>query len=233
MEEMKEQILNLIKEEQWNQIRQLSWSDHFIPDVASLLIALTKSDRVILFRFLPRPVATDVFSYLDKEDRNSLLKDLTNEETRYLLANLRPDDRTALFEELPGQVTQRLLNLLNPDDLKEARFLLGYPEESVGRLMTPEYVAVRPQWTIQEAINHIRVKARNSETLHTIYITDKSWKLLDSLELSLFVLANPQDTVETIMDNSFISLSAFDDREMAVKLMQKYDVFSLPVVDSG
>jgi magnesium transporter len=233
MEEMmKEQISNLIKEEQWNVIRQLGWSDYLIPDVAWLLIGLNKSDRVILFRLLPRTVATDVFSYLEKEDRNSLLKDLTNEETRYLLTNLRPDDRTSLFEELPGQVTQRLLNLLSPEDMKEARLLLGYPEESVGRLMTPEYVAVRPQWTIQDAINHIRVKARNSETLHTIYITDKSWKLLDSLELSLFILANPQDTVETIMDNSFISLSAFDDREVAVKTMQKYDVFSLPVVDS-
>lgn len=233
MEKMKEQILNLIKQEQWNAIRQLPWSDYLIPDVASLLIDLNKSERVILFRLLPRPVATDIFSYLEKEDRNSLLKDLTNEETRYLLTNLRPDDRTALFEELPGQVTQRLLNLLSPEDMKEARLLLGYPEESVGRLMTPEYVAVRPQWTIQEAINHIRIKARNSETLHTIYITDKSWKLLDSLELSRFILADPQDTVETIMDNSFISLSAFDDRELAVKLMQKYDVFSLPVVDSG
>ncbi|MDD3880077.1 MAG: magnesium transporter, partial [Syntrophomonas sp.] len=232
MEELKEQISNLINQQQWNQLRQLTWNDYLIPDVASLLIGLNKADRVILFRLLPRPVATAVFSYLEKEDRNSLLEDLTNEETRYLLTNLPPDDRTTLFEELPGQVTQRLLNLLNPDDLKEARLLLGYPEESVGRLMTPDYVAVRPQWTIQEAINHIRLKARNSETLHTIYVIDESWKLLDSLELSLLILANPQETVEAIMSKSFISLSAFDDREMAVKVMQKYDVFSLPVVDS-
>jgi len=232
MEDLKEQISNLINQQQWNQLRQLAWNDYLIPDVASLLIGLNKADRVILFRLLPRPVATAVFSYLEKEDRNALLKDLTNEETRYLLTNLPPDDRTTLFEELPGQVTQRLLNLLNPDDLKEARLLLGYPEESVGRLMTPDYVAVRPQWTIQEAINHIRLKARNSETLHTIYVIDESWKLLDSLELSLLILANPQETVEAIMSKSFISLSAFDDREMAVKVMQKYDVFSLPVVDS-
>lgn len=232
-QQMKEHISNLIKQEKWNVIRQLDWNDFLIPDVALLLNDLSKSERVILFRLLPRPVAAEIFSYLEKEERNSLLKDLTNEETRYLLTNLRPDDRTALFEELPGQATQRLLNLLNPEDLKEARLLLGYPRESVGRLMTPDYVAVRPHWTIQEAINHIRLKARNSETLHTIYVTDKSWKLLDSLELSHFVLANPEYTVETIMDYSFISLSAFDDREVAVKTMQKYDVFALPVVDSG
>ncbi|HHV15602.1 MAG TPA: magnesium transporter [Gelria sp.] len=232
MEDLKKHISKLISENKLKEIRELAWYDYLIPDIASLLIGLGKSDRVILFRVLPRPVATKVFAYLEKEDRNALLKDLTNEEMRYLLTNLRPDDRTALFEELPGQVTQRLLNLLNPEDLIEARLLLGYPEESVGRLMTPEYVAVKPQWTIQEAINHIRLKARNSETLHTIYVTDKSWTLLDSLELSRFVLANPEDKVENIMDNSFISLSAFDDRELAVKVMQKYDVFALPVVDS-
>lgn len=231
MQGLKEHISNLISQKKLKEIRQLAWNDYLIPDIASLLNELEKSDRVILFRVLPRPVATKVFSYLEKEDRNSLLKGLTHEETRYLLANLRPDDRTALFEELPGQVTQRLLNLLSPDDLKEARLLLGYPEESVGRLMTPDYVAVRPHWTIQKALNHIRLKARNSETLHTIYVIDNSWELLDSLLLSLFILADPQETVATIMDNSFISLSAFDDREMAVKLMQKYDVFSLPVVD--
>ena len=232
MEDLKKHISKLISENKLKEIRELAWYDYLIPDIASLLIGLGKSDRVILFRVLPRPVATKVFAYLEKEDRNALLKDLTNEETRYLLTDLRPDDRTALFEELPGQVTQRLLNLLSPEDLIEARLLLGYPEESVGRLMTPEYVAVKPQWTIQEAINHIRLKARNSETLHTIYVTDKSWTLLDSLELSRFVLANPEDKVENIMDNSFISLSAFDDRELAVKVMQKYDVFALPVVDS-
>ena len=231
MQGLKEHISNLISQKKLKEIRQLAWNDYLIPDIASLLNELEKSDRVILFRVLPRPVATKVFSYLEKEDRNSLLKGLTHEETRYLLANLRPDDRTALFEELPGQVTQRLLNLLSPDDLKEARLLLGYPEESVGRLMTPDYVAVRPHWTIQKALNHIRLKARNSETLHTIYVIDNSWELLDSLLLSLFILADPRETVATIMDNSFISLSAFDDREMAVKLMQKYDVFSLPVVD--
>ncbi|MDD4172461.1 MAG: magnesium transporter, partial [Syntrophomonas sp.] len=140
MENLKEHISNLISQKRWNEIRQLTWSDYLIPDITSLLIILEKSDRVILFRFLPKSIATDVFSYLEKDDRNSLLSDLTNEETRYLLANLRPDDRTTLFEELPGQVTQRMLNLLSPADLKEARHLLGYPEESVGRLMTPDYV---------------------------------------------------------------------------------------------
>lgn len=232
MEELREEISNLINQQQWNQLRQFAWDDYLIPDITTLLIGLDKADRVIIFRLMPRTIATAVFSYIEKEDRIALLKDLTNEETRYLLSNLAPDDRTTLFEELPGQATQRLLNLLSPEDLKEARLLLGYPEESIGRLMTPDYVAVRPEWTIEEAINHIRVKARSSETLHTVYVIGDSWKLLDSLELSLLILASPHQKVEELMSKSFISLSAFDDREMAVKAMQKYDVFSLPVVDS-
>ncbi|MGE5543873.1 MAG: magnesium transporter, partial [Bacillota bacterium] len=151
----------------------------------------------------------------------------------HLLADLRPDDRTTLFEELPGQVTQRLLNLLSPEDLREARFLLGYPEFSVGRLMTPDYVAVRPEWTVAQALEHCRVKGKKSETLHVIYVVDAHWKLLDALELSRFIMARPEDKVEEIMNYSFVSLSAFDDREEAVKIMQKYDLFSLPVVDSS
>ena len=107
-----------------------------LPDIADVLIQLDKPSRVLLFRCLPRKTAADVFSELEGEDTDSLLKELTDEETRLLLAYMRPDDRTELLEELPGQVTQRMLNLLSPDDMKEARSLLGYPERSIGRLMT-------------------------------------------------------------------------------------------------
>ena len=95
------------------------------------------------FRLLSRDISSEVFAYLDSDHQDDLIRDLTDEETRQLLAGMRPDDRTALLGELPGQLTQKLLNLLSPDDLREARQLLGYPEESIGRLMTPDYVAVR------------------------------------------------------------------------------------------
>src|SRR5690606_30980258 len=157
---------------------------------------------------------------------------MTTEETRHLLANLRPDDRTTLLGELPGQVTQRLLNYLSPQDLKEARQLLGYPEESIGRLMTPDYVAVRPSWTVEEALQHIRKMGKSSETINVIYVTDTSWHLLDALDLQLFILAKEDATVEDLMDDTFISVEAATDREEAVIIMQKYDKVVLPVVDS-
>ncbi|NLB17254.1 MAG: magnesium transporter, partial [Syntrophomonadaceae bacterium] len=231
--EFTERIKELIESHYWQKLRQELWEEQLVPDIADALVELSKADRVVLFRLIPRDIAAEVFAYLEKEERNSLLKDLSDEETRNLLADMRPDDRTTLFEELPGQVTQKLLNLLSPADLREARFLLGYPEFSVGRLMTPDYIAVRPEWTLAQALKHCRKKATDSEILHVIYVVDSSWKLLDALDLSKFILADPDDLVQDLMNYSFVSLSAFDDREKAVWTMEKYDALSLPVVDSS
>ena len=224
-------IKALLEQQRWTEIRQAltGWP---APELTDLLLELEKIDRVLLFRMLPRPLSSQVFAHLDSEQQTALLKNLTDDETRYLLANLSPDDRTQLFEELPGRATQKLLNLLNAEDLREAQFLLGYPEESVGRLMTPDYVAVRPQWTVSQALDHIRSRGRDSETINVIYITDDNWLLRDALELRRFILADPSWTIEQIMDGIYVCLSAFDDRETAVHMMQRYDLPALPVVDS-
>jgi len=221
----------LIEERQWQVLKE-ELKAVPIPDIADLLMELDKGERVLLFRVLPRTISSEVFSYMIPELRNALLKELTDEETRNLLSNLRPDDRTTLFEELPGQVTQKMLNLLSPQDIKEARLLLGYPEESVGRLMTPDYIAVRPEWTVEQSLQHIRFKGKDSETLNVIYVTDNKWQLLDALDLHRFILNPPEALVSQLMDNTFESVSAFEDREEAVHVLQHYDLFVLPVVDS-
>jgi len=223
-------LKELITQRKWTELRQ-AVKDMPAPDVADLLLSLEESDRVLFFSSLPRRLASEVFAFLEPGDKDALLAGLTDEETRRLLADLRPDDRTSMLEDLPGQVTQRLLNLLSPEDLREVRLLLGFPEDSVGRLMTPDYVAVRPDWTIARAIQHIRHRGKDSETISIIYVTDAAWHLLDALELQRFVLANPDDTVESIMDYTFVSLSALDDREEAVRSMRRYDLYALPVVD--
>jgi magnesium transporter len=165
-------------------------------------------------------------------ERDNLLKELTDEEIRQVLKDMRPDDRTELLEELPGEAIQKLLNLLPPEELNEARQLLGYPKESVGRLMTPDYVAVRPDWTIEHSLRHIRNMGKDSETINIIYVTDQSWKLIDALGLRQFILANPADQVQQIMDYSFVSVKATDDREKAVHVIQDYDLYALPVLDA-
>ncbi len=225
------EIEEMISAQNWEDLRELldEWP---VAEVADVLVGLNAAERVIFFRILPRHISAEVFSYLETDFQNELLDEMTTEETRHLLANLRPDDRTTLLGELPGQVTQRLLNYLSPQDLKEARQLLGYPEESIGRLMTPDYVAVRPSWTVEEALQHIRRMGKSSETINVIYVTDTSWHLLDALDLQLFILAKPETTVEDMMDDTFISVEAATDREEAVVIMRKYDKVVLPVVDS-
>jgi len=202
------------------------------PETAELFVELEKRDQVLLFRSLAREQAAEVFAHLEIDEQNALLRALTDGETRRLLADMHPDDRTHLLSELPGRVTQRLLNLLGGDDLREARWLLGYPEESVGRLMTPDYLTVRPNWSVAAALQHIRMKGRDSETADVIFVTDELWRLVDAIELRRFILAATDATVADIMDYSFQSVLASADRQEAVRLMRRYGLVALPVVDS-
>jgi magnesium transporter len=226
------EIQELIRDRNWTELRDIvdEWP---VAEIADLLMEQTPSDQVLFFRVLPRHLSSDVFSYLDPEYQNTLIETLSAEETRHLLANLAPDDRTMLLGELPGQVTQRLINLLSPQDLKEVRQLLGYPERSVGRLMTPDYVAVRQNWTIQQAIDHIRQIGKTSETINVVYVTDTQWVLLDALDLSVLILAKPDDRIADVMDEQYVSIQASEDREVAVDLLKKYDKIVLPVTDSN
>ncbi len=225
-------IKELIAQRQWNQLKEY-FSGLLAPELADRLELLEPTDRMLVFRLLPRERASEVFAYLETPEQNELARNLTNEDARQILADLTPDDRTALLEELPAEVTQRLLSLLSPEDLREARRLLGYPEESIGRLMTPDFVAIRPHWTIHQAMQHVRRMGRDAETINMIYVIDENWRLLDDLRLRQILLADPGVRVESLMDRNFVALGAMDDREEAVRIMGDYDRVAIPVVDSA
>lgn len=227
----KPEIVELIESRRWPELRD-ALEEEPAPEVADLLLHLPKEDRVLLFRVLPRIQAAEVFAHLSVDRQDELLRDLSDEETRHLLSRLRVDDRTQLLHELPGQATQRLLNLLEPGHLRESRWLLGYPVDSVGRRMTPEYVAVRPELTIAQALAHIREHGHDSETIDVVYVVDDAWHLLDDIELRRFILADPDATVADLMDRSVASVEATTDREDALVLIRRYDKVALPVVDS-
>ena len=203
-----------------------------VPDIADLLLEFDAPERAVLFRLLPHDVAVDVFAYFERPERDSVLEALTDRQARTLLASLAPDDRAELFDELPGAMTQRLLNLLSPEDAGEVRQLLGYPEESVGRLATPDYVAIRPAWTVAQALDHVRERGRDSETIDIVYVVDPGWQLLGVCELRRLILAPQAAHVEDVMRPAYATLSAFDDREEAVRAIGRYDTIALPVLDS-
>ncbi|OGV16410.1 MAG: magnesium transporter, partial [Ignavibacteria bacterium RIFOXYA2_FULL_37_17] len=144
---------------------------------------------------------------------------------------MSPDDRTALLEDLPGSAARQMITLLSAEERKIAVTLLGYPEESVGRLMTPDYIAVKPEWSINEVLNHIRQYGKDSETLNIIYVVDEKGKLVDDVRIRDIILASPGTKVSDLMDENFVALHVTDDQEKAVGVFKKYDRVALPVID--
>src|SRR5437763_11416336 len=166
-----DELRELIRQQSWNQLRD-RLTDMHPSDVADLIIALPREEEGFVFRLLPRDRAAEVFSYLPMDHQEGLIESLSNEQVRAVLAEMNPDDRTRLLEEMPAEVTRRVVATLSPDDLKNARWLLGYPEETAGRYMTPRYVTIMANMTAGEAIEHIRRTGRGMETVNVVYILD-------------------------------------------------------------
>src|SRR6202171_2489631 len=150
-------------------------------DIADAMGQIHGKEQAVVFRLLSRDQAAQVFSYLPANRQKELLRSLSTDEVKSVLDGMPPDDRTRFFEEMPATVTRQLLEVLSPEELKNARQLLGYPEHSVGRYMTPDYVAIRPEMTSAAALEHIRKVGRGMETLNVVYILDESGKLLEDV----------------------------------------------------
>lgn len=228
---LKPELTGLIQEREFNQLRQIL--AEFPPqDIADILTDLAPEDRAVLLRILPYQLAADVFEQLGVEEQERLVLALGNEQVATILNEMEPDDRTALLEELPAAATQKLLNLLSPEERRIAVTLLGYPEESVGRRMTPEYVAVKHDWTVAEALEHLRRVGRHRESLNQLFVVDPQGRLAGVVRLRNLVVAELDTPVANLLEPQVISLRATDDQETAVAEFQKYDRTMLPVVDS-
>jgi magnesium transporter len=152
-------------------------------DLAELIGDAPAHEQAVFFRILPRKLAAATFEYLPTEKQSHLLSSMAQSDTAAILYEMSPDDRTMLLEELPAEVTKELLTMLPADERAIALTLLGYPENSVGRLMTPDYVAVRPEWTIHYVLDYIREHGADSETLSNIYVVDEHGVLIDDLRI--------------------------------------------------
>ncbi|MEX0775342.1 MAG: magnesium transporter [Phycisphaeraceae bacterium] len=199
-------------------------------EVADVLLAIDPRYRAVAFRLLPRDFAADVFTYLPDDQQEQLLTELGSAELAQLLNEMAPDDRAELIEEMPGQLAAKVLSLMRPEERHETQAILGYPSESVGRIMTPDYVAIRPQWTAQQTLDHVRQHGRDAETINYLYVVDDKGRLVDDLRLRRVLLARPDATVESLLTHQVTFLHATDDREEAVRMMDRYDRAALPVV---
>src|SRR5437588_6595708 len=174
------EIQSLIRARDFTALREL-FADWPPADVAEVILDMPEDDQVIVFRVLPAALAADVFEYLGIDAQQQLLRAMAHEQVVAILNEMSPDDRTALLEELPSAAARQLIQLLTPEERKVAQSLLGYPEGSVGRLMTPDFVAIREDWTVKEVLDYVREHGRDSETLNVIYVVDERGKLIDDL----------------------------------------------------
>ena len=206
--------------------------DMLPPELAEVIAEIPREDRAVVFRLLPKQVATETFEYLGFDTQEELLHALAREEVIGIMNDMHPDDRTALLEELPGTVARQLVGLLTPDERRVAQALLGYPVNSIGRLMTPDYLAVRRERTVSEVLDSIRTHGKDSETLDVVYVVDEKGKLVDDLRIREILLAPLDARIGQISDGRFVALKALDDQENAVLVFRKYNRVALPVVDS-
>ncbi len=223
------EIEELVAKRDFATIREV-FEDWTPVDLAELIADLREENRAVVFALLPKDLASETFSYCDFDTQQALLHDMAREKVAEILNAMSPDDRTQFFEDLPANVVQELINTLNPEERSVALALLNWPEYSVGRLMTPDYVVVKKHWTVQQALEHIRQYGKDSETLNYLYVTEHG-TLVDDIHVREILLASPDRYISDMMDYKAEALLATDSQEAAVAMFRRLDRFALPVVD--
>lgn len=225
------EIRELVQEGRYNDLREIL---HDLPsrDVADILAELDPEKAALAFRFLPHDDAAETFAYLPPEKQEDLIDKMGAESSVHIVESMSADDRARLIDELPAECSQRIVAKLSPESRRVTQAILGYPPKSVGRLMTPDYIAVKPEWTISQAIDFIRTRGRDAETINVIYVIDAEGKLIDDIRIRQFFLADPNQTVESLMNRSYYWLTADQPQSEAVDMLRRYDRVALPVVDS-
>jgi magnesium transporter len=225
------EVENLVKARDFTQLREV-FSEFEPADIADVITDIPQGDQVVIFRVLPKEIAADVFEYLEPDAQQALLHAMGQEQAVRILNEMSPDDRTTLLEELPPEAVKQLVASLSPAERQIAQALLGYPEGSVGRLMTPDFVTIKPDWTIRQVLDHVRARGNDSESLNVLYVVDEQGRLIDDLRIREFLVRPLDDKVSDMIDESFTGLSVTDTQESAVASFRKYDRSILPVVES-
>ncbi|MCW3073822.1 MAG: magnesium transporter [Flaviaesturariibacter sp.] len=231
LELLSQEFEHLLETGDSQEIRQFL-DDQNISDIAELVYEYPEQETKIIAGMAVHRAA-GVFKILEFPEQQRIIQTLPPGKTAELLNELPADDRTSLLEELPSNVVRELIKLLDPEERKVTLSLLGYPENSVGRLMTPDYVYVYEDNTIAEVLDIIRRVGKNSETIDVIYVINDKGELLDDIRIREFILNKPDMLVSELMDERVISLNAFDDQELANEAFKMNNRVALPVVSNS
>jgi len=200
-------------------------------DIAEAIGGLPRTLQALAFRLLPKDEAIEVYEYLDPSVQQTLLERLRSSEVLELVEEMSPDDRVNLFDELPAKVVRRLLAELSPAERRVTAQLLGYAPETAGRLMTTEFIDLKEFHSVSQALSIIRRRARDTETIYALYVTDASRHLTGILSLRDLVVAEPEERLGDVMTREVVSVGTDTDQEEVARVIQRYDFLAVPVVD--
>ncbi len=201
-------------------------------DIAEAIEGLPEATQLIAFRLLSKAEAIEVYEYLNTDVQQSLIQEFKRQEVLDVVDRMSPDDRARMFDELPAKVVRRLLSQLSPKERQATAILLGYGEDTAGRIMTPEYISLKESLTVGQSIDRIRSLANASEVFYYLYVTDASRQLTGIVSLRDLVLAAPDTTLAEIMTRDVVFVHTDTDQEEVARTIQRYDIVALPVVDS-
>lgn len=226
-----EKIGQLIQNRQYTLLRQ-ELAEMNEADTAALLEELPSEELLKIFRILPKTMAADVFSYLPIEMEQAIITSLTDREAANIINNLMADDATDLMEEMPANVVKKLLANASAETRRDINHLLRYPEDSAGSIMTVEFVDLKENLTVEQAIHRIRKNGIDKETINICYVLDRERKLLGTVSLRYLLLSEEDELIGNIMNDNVISINTLMDQEEVAMVFQKYDFTSMPVVDN-
>ena len=226
-----EQIVDLLEQKKYSELHSLISSAE-PQDIAEFFENLTKEQYPVLFRILPKEMATEVFVELDADQQQHLIELFSDVELKEVLDDLFIDDTVDIIEEMPATVVKRILANSTPASRKSINELLKYPDDSAGSMMTTEYVCLKKQMTVDQAFTFIRKVAIKKETIYTCYVTDENRKLIGLIMVATLLISDREAKIEEIMDDHVISVTTLEDKENVTQIIGKYDFLALPVVDA-
>ena len=226
-----EEVQTLIEEKKFHEFRE-SLSELNEADIASILEELTPEMQVKAFRFLPKDIAADVFAYLPTDVEQEIITSLTDVEATNIINNMMSDDAADLLEEMPASVVKKLLSNSSPEARRDINHLLKFPEDSAGSIMTVEFVDLKENLTVADAIERIRRTGIDKETINTCYVLDNRRRLIGIVALRALILSRQDALIGDIMEENVISVDTMMDQEDVARQISKYDFSSIPVVDS-
>ena len=228
---MKNILLELIKEKKFNKLKEELIKLNPVT-ISEIISEVSNREELIIYRLLPKELAVRSFSYLESEDQLRLITLFSTGETTELIDELFFDDLIDLIEEMPANIVTKILQVSTVEDRKKINQFLSYPEESAGSLMTTEYLSLKENMTVSEALKYIRSIGKNSESIYTAYIIDKSMKLLGVLSLRSIILSELDQKISDIYkSDDIVTVNTLDDQEIIADKFKKYDLISIPVVD--